>query len=44
MWAVLLLDLEMDKIEEQASGGKKTSFPDWDSNPAATVKVLNPSH
>jgi hypothetical protein len=34
MWAVLLLDLEMDKIEEQASGGKKTSFPDWESNPS----------
>jgi hypothetical protein len=34
MWSVLLLDLEMDKIEEQACGGKKTSFPDWDSNPS----------
>jgi hypothetical protein len=35
----------MDKIEEQACGGKKTSFPDWESNQAAAaVKVLNPSH
>jgi hypothetical protein len=36
MWAVLLLDLEMNKIEEQACGGKKTSFPDWDSNPSCS--------
>jgi hypothetical protein len=32
MWALLLLDLEMYKIEEQACGGKKISFPDWHSN------------
>jgi hypothetical protein len=36
MWAVLLLVLEMDKIEEQACGGKKNSFPDWDSNPSCS--------
>jgi hypothetical protein len=34
MWAVLLLDLEMDKIEKQTCSGKKTSFPDWESNPS----------